>query len=268
LAALIQPGLALHGAKHAYNYAGGGPTYQDPATGTLLLFYHAELWPSGDFMRYYSVIGMAKSVDHGRTWTDLGEILRANVPFGESHGAVDLEGAPFAVVGDYFYVYFRDWLRNGSRNEVAVARARVDSVVDAALYGNTTVAWRKLYLGAWSEPGLGGRSSRLESRNESCLWAHVAYIEDLAKYLMVCSRWLSPSDADLQIMSSSDGLSWSARQTIEDEPGKSVYPTMVGLGNDPQATGEDFYLYYVYSAAAGFERWSDAYLARRLITVR
>lgn len=268
LADSIQPGLKLRHPKRVYNYAAGGPTYRDPASGALLLFYHGELWPEGDFTRYYSVIGMAKSADGGTSWTDLGEILRANVPIGKNSWPVDLGGAPFVIAGGYFYVYFRDWLPNATTNELAVARARVDRVLEAALNRNTTVPWRKQYRRSWSEPGLGGRSSRLESQNNSCYWGHVAYNEALGRYLMVCSRWVTASDANLEIMSSTDGLSWSARQTIESAPGESLYPTIVGIGSDPQRTGDEFYVYYVYSIAAGFERWSDAFLARRQLMVR
>jgi hypothetical protein len=66
---------------NCYGYIGGGPVYEVPAgqvgAGNLLVVYHSELENPPN---YYSLLGLAASRDHGRSWTDLGEIIRPNYP--------------------------------------------------------------------------------------------------------------------------------------------------------------------------------------------
>src|SRR5579872_587056 len=93
LAVSVRPDIPIQKMKHAYQYAAGGPVYRDPATHTLLLFYHAERWLVSDQRRFYSILGMAKSTDDGNTWIDLGEILTPNVAYGAVPHAVEVGGA-------------------------------------------------------------------------------------------------------------------------------------------------------------------------------
>src|SRR5579863_9753149 len=63
-----------------YTYIGGGPVYQVPqgrtGAGNWLLVYHAEYNDPAYFM-----LGLAISYDRGEHWTDIGEIIRFNMPF-------------------------------------------------------------------------------------------------------------------------------------------------------------------------------------------
>lgn len=265
LSVSVRPGLQIQEMRQAYDYAGGGPVYRDEATGMLLMFYHAEKWMGADPTRFWSTIGMAKSVDAGNTWRDLGEIIAPHVPFGSRPH--EITGGTFAVVGDYFYVYFRDLVRSGSTfttNNLAVARAAVADVVAAAL-ANTVASWMKFHDGAWREPGLGGFSSRLEIGNPRSNFMSVSYNTSTCTYLLVVVE--ASEDWDLYVTESPDGLTWSPRVRIEGEHGESYAPTIIGLGAEPRDSTQAFYVYYAFSASGPSGRWSDTVLARRRLTL-
>ncbi len=99
----------------SYTYLGGGRVYLVPAglTGAsnLLLVYHAEI---NTITSFYSLLGLAESLDDGMSWTDLGEIIRLNQPYKKSLDGFDI-GSPQLVTsmdGNYFYIYFQDWIRH------------------------------------------------------------------------------------------------------------------------------------------------------------
>ncbi len=262
----VQPGIAIQNLKDTYDYAGGGHFYRDPGTGNLLMFYHAEKWPGGDPTKFYSLLGLALSADGGSTWNDLGAIITPEVQFGGAAMPADMGGAPFVVVGDYLHVYFSDTLASGQRNFLAVARAPLNDAIKAANAGKV-VGWTKYYQGAWSEPGIGGRSSPLETGNPQSRWLDVAYNGYLGKYLLGVGADTVLGSVGIFLAESTDGLSWSNRALIEGELGESFYTTLVGLGDDPQTLGSQFYAYYSYAPQGrGFLHHSDAFLARRLIS--
>jgi Concanavalin A-like lectin/glucanases superfamily/Domain of unknown function (DUF4185) len=257
---VLEASSLIQNMKNSYNYTAGGPVYRDPSTGTLYMFYHAEKW-DGDFVNFWSLIGMAKSTDGGNTWNDLGEIVTPNCPFGSRNH--EITGGTFVIVGDYFYLYFRDCVA-GSEINLAVARARVDDVMTAANSNNVTV-WTKYRNGNWSQPGIGGTSSGLESGNPWTNFMSVSYNEHSGKYILVVV--CSGNNWDLCITESSDGLSWSTRVKIDSEMGESYAPSIVGFGTEPRNSGQQFYVYYSYSLAGGFNRWSDSVFSRRLISL-
>ncbi len=263
-----KPFLEIKNMKNKYQYAAGGPIYKDKATETLLMFYHAEKWPNGtEGQRFYSLLGMAKSTDGGKTWNDLGEIVTPEVPFGQNSNVVEVMGAPFVVLGDYFYVYFGDYPKSGGRNNLTVARARVQDVVKAANDSNSVIPWFKFYNGIWSEPGLGGRSSALENGNPETRWLDVSFNEYLGKYIMVVSAENPKTHKpNLYLAESTNGLVWDSRKLIADEEGESFYTTIIGSGSEPRVSGQQFYIYYTFSVAGEWDRWNDAILARRLIS--
>ena len=264
----VTPAIVIGGMKHAYQYAAGGPVYIDQATQTRLLFYHAEIWPGGDYHNYYAVIGMARSTDAGRSWTDLGEIIRPNMPIGVATRGVEIFSGSYTVNGDYFYVYFEDFLASGQVNCLAVARARVSDVLAAAINSADVVGWNKFYNGSWGEPALGGKSSSLELGNPSCYWGDVSYNDYIQRYLLVCASYADPGIYTLQLSESQDGLNWSPRQVVAETTTTDELcdPTLVGLGADSRKSSNQLYVYYTRSVAGGWNRWSDANLMRRLIS--
>jgi len=252
-----------------YDYKAGGPVYRDPASGKLLLFYEGEIHIGGDSKHFYSVIGLAVSTDEtGRNFRDLGAIIQPNLPLeqAEREGKIiEVGGGPYVVRDGYFYVYFSDSLASGGRNNLAVARAPVAEVVEAAL-ANESVPWLKYYEGSFSEPGIGGLSSPLEPGNPPTSWMDLSYNTYLDKIVMVVADFGGLIYPNLYITWSDDGLNWAPRILLADELGESFYPSLIGLGDDPKQTDQSFYVYYTLSLAGGWSRWTNALLERRLIS--
>ena len=245
-----------------YPYLAGGPVYRDPGSGRLLLFYHAEIWPGGNAQTFQSALGLAISTDEQElTFRDLGVFLATN----NTDDPVEMCGAPFIVRDGYFYVYFRDSLASGGENNLAVARAAVDAVVEAALEGNS-VEWKKYYEGSWTEPGLRGLSSPLETGNPQTRWMSVSYNDYADKIVMIVAQNVSGPDVNLFMTWSDDGIQWEPRIQLETGSGESFYPSIVPVGSEPSVSGWLFYVYYTYSEAGSWDRWSDAIVVRRKLT--
>ena len=217
--------MAVGGMQRSHDYTGGGPIYTDPDTGNLLMFYHAENKTDAGF---WTTLGMARSTDRGDSWTDLGRIVTANLPFARD-AATDLGGGAYAIVNGYFYVYFRDFFPDGTQSFVSVARATYANVLEAASMGEV-VPWTKYYQGTWSEPGLGGRSTNMEESQQHVSWRSVAWNTFLNEWIMVAMAVPigHPGSTKLHLFESTDGLHWTKRQQLESDAGNSVYPTIVG----------------------------------------
>ncbi len=262
---LTDPGRAkqsvsITNRKQAFDYIAGGPIYQDPTSGARLMIYHAETH-GRSAKDFYSMLGMAVSTDaSGRQFRDLGIIVQPNLLSGQA----EITGGSFAIVGDYMHVYYKDTAPYGVTSELAVARAPISEVVSNALGGRGT-SFAKYYNGDWSQPGRGGLSSPLETWNPSNLWASVSYNDYLDKLVMVSSQW-TPTQPDLYLATSSDGINWSQRQALVTDAGEQFYPSLVGTGADPTHTDKSFYVYYTDSQKGAWNRWQDAKLVRREIT--
>ena len=127
------PDAAVNPNYGSYTYLGGGRIFRvpegRPGAGSLLDVYHAEINTDTSF---YSLLGLAVSSDDGLHWTDLGEIIRPNQPYEADLAGFDI-GSPRLVDspdGQYFYVYFPDWIANGTTQPttatiVSVARAPI-----------------------------------------------------------------------------------------------------------------------------------------------
>ena len=115
------PDPAVNPNYAAYTYMGSGRIYRvldgKPGAGSLLDVYHAEINTETSF---YSLLGLAISKDDGLHWTDLGEIVRPNQPYEADLAGFDI-GSPRLVDspdGQYFYVYFPDWIANGTPSQL------------------------------------------------------------------------------------------------------------------------------------------------------
>lgn len=248
--------------KKTFNYVSGGPVYQDPASGARLMIYHAE--KHGKSAKdFYSVLGMAVSTDAaGRVFRDLGTIIEPNMQVGQT----EVGGGPFAVIDGQLHVYYRDWFPGVTTSELAVARAPISEVISNALSGHAT-SFSKYYNGSFSQPGRGGLSSYLESGNPNNGWTAVSYNDYLDELVMVTAKWSPTNSPDLYLATSPDGINFSARQPIALDPGEQFYPSLVGTGANPQITDKEFYVYYTDSKKGAWDRWKDATLMRRLITL-
>ncbi len=199
----------------------------------------------------------------------MGEIVSTEAAYDapSTPDVVEITGGTFAVKDGYFYLYFRDTLVSGAVNNLAVARAAVQDVIEAAIQGKAA-QWEKYYDGTFAEPGLAGKSSYLENDNPGSRWMSVTYNTYLNAFIMVVAHQPSyPLCTNLYVSASEDGIHWPPRIRIEDEPGESFYPSILSIGQDPLLTGSSFYVYYTRSIVGEFNRWADAALVRRLIAL-
>lgn len=260
--------VTIQTTNQGVQYLAGGPLYRDPESGRIFLFYHAEIH-RGTYKDFYSILGLAVQSDaDGLKFNDLGPIFTANITNENSKGIVEVCGAPYMLRDGYFYLYSRDVLsgEHSTQINLTVARARVADVVRAGLAGRNT-DWKKFYEGAFSEPALGGRSTALEKGNPNVRWMDVSYNTVLQKYIMVIAAHTTPRQVALFVTWSDDGITWAERRKLLDDQGECFYPSILGYGGDQRQTGAEFYVSYTFSAKGGFERYDDAVIARRKITV-
>jgi hypothetical protein len=250
----------------SYGYMGGGPVYQVPAgmtgAGNLLATYHAEL--PNDAL--YAALGLAASTDNGLHWTDLGEIIRLNQAYAVGLDLWEIGDGPLVLSpdGKYFYLYFPDWIANGtphatSTTNVSVARAPVASVLNAA-FGSArphTVAFEKFYEGSWHlQPGIGGASTDLNPRSAYRGYLDIHYNRALQRYVLIIS-----DDMDFAYSESIDGLTWTIPTLLGTFGPIAAYPTAVGFGDDPHVLGKSFYVYFTHLPTDG-TGWTNGALRR------
>lgn len=266
------PDPAVNPNYQSYDYMGGGPVYQVPAgkpgAGNLLLVYHAEIPTNASF---YSVFGLASSLDHGMSWTDLGEIIRINQGYRKDLDGFDVGDSPLVFFPDnkYFTIYFPDWLANGTLHwgnlptitSISVARAPLDAVLQAAFGSKPhAIAFEKYYDGWHLNQGLGGYSEDLDTQTPYGGTLTVAYNADLHAYQLLINAGVVVYYTD-----SPDGMNWAPLSLLydfrkeKDQP--SVYVAFVGMGDDPSVLGKKFYIFYTKYPNNG-EGWSGASVNR------
>lgn len=183
------PAFWRDGLLHLFNSTGGGPVlsrgpdqfhltgsqaselamregwptwiesvWVDPA-GPIFAFYHQEDFGVCAIRLSNPRIGALVSYDGGESFTDLGLILTSgdapncasqNGFFAGGHGDVSVITDP---EGEYFYFFFGNY--NGPLDTQGVVAARL-AMRDR--YNPAGNVW-KYFKGAWTQPGLGGRTS-------------------------------------------------------------------------------------------------------------
>lgn len=255
---------------------GGGPVYQVPAgmTGAdnLLATYHAELPHDA----LYAALGLAASSDNGLHWTDLGEIIRLNQAYAPGLDGFEIGDGPLVLSpdGKYFYLYFPDWMANGSLHttnsegvstttNVSVARALAADVLNAA-FGpapNHAIPFQKFYKGGWHlQPAIGGASSDLSPHAPFSGYLDIHYNSAIKRYVMIIS-----DDTDFAYAESTDGLNWTLPISMGTFGPIAAYPMAVGLGDDPHILGARFYIYFTHLPTDG-TGWTHGSLRRLLVT--
>ena len=247
----------------SYGYMGGGPVYQVPAgmtgAGNLLVTYHAEL--PNDAL--YAALGLATSSDNGLHWMDLGEIIRLNQAYAVGLDGFEIGDGPLVLSpdGKYFYLYFPDWMANGTLHttnaggastttNVSVARAPAASVLDAA-FGSSrphVVPFEKFYEGNWHlQPGVGGASSDLIPSAPFSGYLDIHYNSAISRYVLIIS-----DDTNFAYAESVDLLHWTLPVSLGTFGPIAAYPTAVGLGDDPHVLGQTFYVYFTHLPSDGW----------------
>ena len=272
--------LKIDGAPARYHYFAGGPIYKSDRSGLLLMFYHSEIYtaPPG-WVPFYSELGLARSTDGGMTWKDLGLVITPHASvtseyFQISHYSLDVGWGAYAIVGEYFYLYFTDLIHVGDqfrRVSLAVARAKIEDVLDAAEKGSEGTKWQKFYEGSWTEPGIGGRSSPLNEKdwNSFILMSDVAYSNYLGKYIGIVIGQPWPN-TDLYWVESEDGIHWGNYRKLVDDEGHNFYATLIGMEHNPHLVDREFFVYYINSKdyAVTGNRNKDGVLYRRQVTMQ
>jgi hypothetical protein len=255
-----------------YTYMGGGPVYQVPAgmtgAGNLLLVYHAEILTDA----LYAVLGLASSSDNGLHWTDLGEIIRLNQAYAPGLDGFEIGDGPLVLSpgNKYFYLYFPDWLANGTPHnttttQVSVARALAASVLDAAFGAarQHTVGFEKFYRGSWRlQPAIGGASTDLNPKSVYQGYLDIHFNSVLERYVMIISN-----DTTFAYSESIDGLSWTIPVPLGEYGPIAAYPTAVGLSDDPHVLGKTFYVYFTHLPTDG-TGWENGSLRRLTLTCK
>jgi len=255
---------------------GGGPVFQVPAgmpgAGNLLATYHAEL--PNDAL--YAALGLVASTDNGLTWTDLGEIIRLNQAYAVGLDGFEIGDGPLVLSPDhqYFYLYFPDWIANGTLHltnadgvntttNVSVARAPVAAVL-AAAFGpapHHTVSFQKFYKGSWTlQPAIGGASTDLNRSSAYQGYLDIHFSDFLQRYVMIISN-----DTNFGYAESPDGLHWTVPTLLGNFETIAAYPTAVGLGDDPHIVGKSFYVYFTHLPTDG-TGWTNGSLQRFTLT--
>ena len=268
------PDPAVNPDYPSYGYMGGGPVFRVPAdmpgAGNLLVVYHAEL--PNDAL--YAALGLAESTDHGLHWTDLGEIIRLNQAYAVGLDGFEIGDGPLVLSADrkYFYLYFPDWLANGTLHtttpvgastttNVSVARALVSSVLDAAFASPHphSIPFQKFYQGDWRlQPAIGGASTDLNPKSAYQGYLDIHYSDAIQRYVMIISN-----DTTFGYSESVNGLAWTLPVSLGIFGPIAAYPTAVGLGEDPQVLGSTFYVYFTHLPSEG---WPGGALRRLTLT--
>jgi hypothetical protein len=222
--------------------------------------------PSEQYTKWYGRIGAAESADGGLTWKRQGPVLESNKPKQwkkyEGQGMRGLSDASVVtdLNGRYLYLFFCENSRVNSQIYIGVARA--DIRAGAPLAG----AWKKYYQGAFSEDGLGGRSTPVMDATAMNLGdveqPYVFYCRSLGRYVMifVINFWKEYQEnqglknTGVFVSYSADAINWSTpyrllKTFVVPLEGKEFvwYPSFIPDAN----LGTDGWLVYAYSEKFG-----------------
>ncbi len=223
------------------NWTGsGGPVYYHAATGMLLMVTHHEKYvPSDPTFFAHVTLRMAKSLDFGETWTNLGLIIDHNATDEtDPNKALVMGNGGFILKNEggieYMYVYHQDMQATGVKNQLAVSRASVEDIVQAA-QNNIAPTFHKWDGNGWIEPGIGGKS--VDLMPDYTTWGVVGdfdpfYCEELGKYVAFYPSQIrgdvNPPTWNVLSVISNDAIHW--------KPATKVYQQDIS-GHDPIYTG-------------------------------
>jgi hypothetical protein len=212
---------------------------------------------------YYGSVGLAESSDDGASWTRRGQILRGARPKewtaypGHTARGTGLPGAVADPDGRYVYAYYTDQsMQEGRGTQICMARADLNE--GPPLPGR----WKKLFRGAFAEPGVGGRESPvvdvLATDGAHAMYPHVSYSRYLGAYVMALNvnawkepaRGAPPSRSGIYVATSGDAVHWSRPvQLLSDYsypmPRRSLSWEATVVFDD--ADGRDGWLVYAHS---------------------
>lgn len=269
LGAVLDASEPIVGVGDDVDYASGSSVYVDPASSAVLLFFHEEVHPGGDELRFWSAIGLAVSRDGGRTFTSRGRIIAPNIHVDDPRrvALTEVGGAPFVIHDGSFHIYFRETLESGEALNLSVARAPVDATIASALDGST-LEWHKFRDGKWDEPGVGGAGSELLPGSPTPRWFDVVHLTSHGRYVLVFSDGMA-EEWGYGITTSTDALTWSPPERLGsvERGGERLYLSLAGadLHEGKAVSGDELHLYRTRSSRGGSGRWLDAVVERRTL---
>ena len=315
---LFGPGDGPRGWVFNKDYGGGGQVVRFAVgnkSGWLMPF-HGEVWwqnpatpdhkcnvagGSGSKVKcFYSSLGLAVSIDDGKTFKVVGQILQPSQPmsFFTGGGLNMAVGYGSLVVADangkhldnppadpnsaYFYLFYTDLapgLPGVCANAICmgVARATYTEVVEAALSGDPHKAAKVFhkYDGAspnpWTQPATSDTPDLSGSAGKYApLWtdepggAEVIYDRSFDVYLAVYQ-----SREGIKVRASSDLIHWSGPigPPIQ-EPGRTLYyPTLIGETGDPTIAGPAPRIYFTSFPTGSFPNYNTSVFESMQLTV-
>jgi hypothetical protein len=267
--ALLCSESSIRGHRGPWDHASGGPLLASPDGADLLLVYHGETFTDGEAHDYYSFLGMARSVDGGRRFDDLGPVVRLHHRVDDPQRPRPVEiGSGSPVVHDgWLHLYFQDRTVHEVSSSLSVARARLDDVWDA-VRADRAPSFTKYHGGRWSSPGLDGPADDLLSGCfPPALWSDTAWVDVLDCFLVLYSTVTSVVGGLAEWMHfaalSRDGVTWGQPRPLYSRPviGEILYLSIDSTGQDQRRIeGTGFDLYRIWSDRRW--RWHNARLER------
>lgn len=300
---LFGPGDGPAGWVFDRNYAGGGqvvPFSSGGKSGYLMSFHGEYQWltqGTSDHLCnkvpcFYSGLGLAVSLDGGKTFQVAGQIFQPVQPlsgfaggtrnYGPGYGSMvvadangkHVDNPPPDGTSAYIYLFFADWAPGlpgicNYGNCMGVARAKYSDVVAAATSGNAdqVAGVFKKYDGAspdpWTQPATGNAADLSgHSGSFAPLWSDqiggdcVIYDQTLNAYITVVQ---DNANSAVWFRASNDLLHWSEPFAMYTQPGRELwYPMLVGEAGDPDIGGPALRLYYSNFPAQQFPDWGLA----------
>ena len=244
-------------------------------------FYHAERAAPADHgscnhanrHTRWSIVKM-ETFNAGRSWVKRGQVITQDRGLMRTNAggwkyATDDAGSPRLIVdGKFMYLYYRAANRSsGTLQEMTIARAPKRSL-------GRPGAWKKLYRGTFSQPGLGGRSSALKSlpgpargiSRNSHLKAWLAVEVDAEGIKLYQSKnrldWTFLENVDPRTKTESP---WHQKCGRTGLPVAYGYGSIVGLNGSSSSSGRSFWVYYMKKPAG--KCFDSRFLYRQKITL-
>ena len=250
----------------------------------LWTLYHAEqAWP-GDrplciHVNHHTrwTIRRMYSYNNGQTWHDGGKVIGQDTNLltdpvtGVWNFLCDDTGSPHMVQQDgYLYVFYKACNEAAPVRRMSMARAPVSSF-------GVPGSWQKWYNGDWSQPGLGGQQSSIDSLPapaRGIIWD--TYLHSyIAVLVNITGGYLYQSNGQ-------DLMHWTPLATMWQtgltgsvwghhchpsigEPAAYGYGSPIGLHYSPSSGGQSFWVYYMHKPAG--KCMDSRLLVRRQITL-
>ncbi|MFM7068780.1 MAG: hypothetical protein ACKOYM_04890 [Actinomycetes bacterium] len=256
------------------DYVAGGPLHYEANADLLVLVYHAEEHPDGDPTRFYATLGLAASTDGGHRFTDLGRVVRPELPpeaAARASGPVEMGPGSLLVTAEQYIVLFHDFLPNGRRINLAAAAAPRDELIEAARRGES-IEWKKYDGSSFTTPAWGGRATELLPAvigTDAVEWMDTVWLPDQQCWAMVASSSVFGAWT-LTTAYSYDGVRWSQPRVVRGSRSlaEALYVSIdrsALLSRRTPRSSSELAVFRVISPSGGYQRWDDAEVERLVL---